>query len=694
MILKKISSSACLIVKNEENQLPGCLESIKDIVDEIIIVDTGSTDRSIKIAKSFRAKVYEHQWENDFSKHRNQAIKYASGNWILNIDADERLILSNGMNKVKFIETLSKLPQDCNAIMLAMRDINQQGEIVTEFMNARLVRNTADFHFEGIIHENPIFKGVSITLNGITLNHHGYHLPQEEMDKKRERNTNLLLKRVEKNPKDVAAYFYLANHYAFVLQITPDGLQKALKYGKKCIQLLPPNPTKWPSAFWGLFRMISEIYYLVGDKNKAEKWCLKGLKLIPDDPDLLFLMPKLAIANLKFDQSLKHGYAYLQSLEKYRQQPQLARGRVLLNISHDSEMAVQYRILISYLNLGDIAKAEEQWLIVKKFISSTDQTKMEYLRNLSVAGDVDRLLERTILFYLSSTPKNKSLLNSLIDYAVGTGAFDQTVANLLARLPDNESPNEINCYIADRLTKKGYYEQAVILLNPLYNRDAVDNQIITRLALAYEKEGNNELARELYDSHVKDSAVGSDFIINSMNFYKNINDQNALQTAVSILIGRHEHSELEDDILLFMIEFYWTSARYDDFLSATMVLLPRHILYLPEKLQDNIGIAEGYSALSSCLFEKEKHNQALQALLIAWSISGDPKYLHLLGNLFSTLDQPVTALQYYQEALNRDYITPEILDRMEAAHLKIKNDSGAEICRQMKKRFFNSVAEK
>ena len=88
-IERHVTISACMIVKNAEELLPQCLESVKDVVDEIIVVDTGSTDKSIEIAESYGAKMYHHPWENDFSKHRNQSIGYATGDWILWIDADE-----------------------------------------------------------------------------------------------------------------------------------------------------------------------------------------------------------------------------------------------------------------------------------------------------------------------------------------------------------------------------------------------------------------------------------------------------------------------------------------------------------------------------------------------------------------------------------------------------------------------------
>lgn len=89
-----------MMVKNEEEMLPRCLNSIKHLIDELIVVDTGSTDKTIEIAESFGAKIYHHPWENNFSKHRNQSLGYATGDWIIQIDADEEL---NGYQLKKMI---------------------------------------------------------------------------------------------------------------------------------------------------------------------------------------------------------------------------------------------------------------------------------------------------------------------------------------------------------------------------------------------------------------------------------------------------------------------------------------------------------------------------------------------------------------------------------------------------------------
>ena len=83
--------SLCMIVKNEAQALPRCLKSVKNVVDEIIVLDTGSTDKTPQIAKKLGAKIYKYEWCNDFSAARNEALKYVTGDWVLILDADETL---------------------------------------------------------------------------------------------------------------------------------------------------------------------------------------------------------------------------------------------------------------------------------------------------------------------------------------------------------------------------------------------------------------------------------------------------------------------------------------------------------------------------------------------------------------------------------------------------------------------------
>ncbi|MEM8777432.1 MAG: tetratricopeptide repeat protein [Cyanobacteria bacterium P01_G01_bin.49] len=83
--------SLCMIVKNEEENLPKCLESVKDVVDEMVVMDTGSTDKTVEIAQKFGATVPKFDWGNDFAEARNEALNHVTGDWVLILDADEIL---------------------------------------------------------------------------------------------------------------------------------------------------------------------------------------------------------------------------------------------------------------------------------------------------------------------------------------------------------------------------------------------------------------------------------------------------------------------------------------------------------------------------------------------------------------------------------------------------------------------------
>lgn len=206
--------SACMIVKNESQYLAQCLRSLHGVVDELIIVDTGSTDNTVEIARRFGAKIHHFQWQNDFAKARNYALAQASGRWILSLDADEELPSSTQ----KIIR--QKLQStDANGFLLTVRNLLPDGEL-TKYSDAKIIRlfeNNACHRFQGRIHEQV---GQSISRSGGTIQsddmvivHHGYRQKQAQGQARAGRNLSLLLTMCEEDPSDAYIHYQLGLTY-------------------------------------------------------------------------------------------------------------------------------------------------------------------------------------------------------------------------------------------------------------------------------------------------------------------------------------------------------------------------------------------------------------------------------------------------------------------------------------------------
>lgn len=148
---RDITVSLCMIVKNEEQTLAGCLSSVCDLVDEIVILDTGSTDRTKAIARQFDAAVYDFVWEDDFAKARNRAFELATQEYIFWLDADDILLPED---RLKFRALVSALPWQTDAVSMTYslaRD--EYGNITASLRRNRLVRRSCGFSWVGIVHE-------------------------------------------------------------------------------------------------------------------------------------------------------------------------------------------------------------------------------------------------------------------------------------------------------------------------------------------------------------------------------------------------------------------------------------------------------------------------------------------------------------------------------------------------------------
>ncbi|WP_202709049.1 glycosyltransferase [Sporosalibacterium faouarense] len=275
--------SLSMIVKNEENNLPRCLESIKDIVDEMIIVDTGSTDETVNIAKRYGAKVYSFKWNGNFSDARNFSLDKVSGDWILIMDADDEL---DQNDKPKVLSLLEDSKADIYFFQTLSYIGKKPGNDLVNNINIRLVRNNMGYRFHGAIHEqikveNPETKNrKKIEIEDIKVYHYGY-LNRDIINKdKRNRNIGILKNILEENPKDSFHLFNMGNEY-FALS----DYEKALEYYMKSYKNFNPNIGYSPKLILRIVNTLNELERY----NDELQYIKEGLRYYPKYTDLEYL---------------------------------------------------------------------------------------------------------------------------------------------------------------------------------------------------------------------------------------------------------------------------------------------------------------------------------------------------------------------------------------------------------------------
>ncbi|MDV2885598.1 glycosyltransferase family 2 protein [Alkalihalophilus pseudofirmus] len=145
-----ITISLCMIVKNEEKLLKRCLESVVDLVDEINIIDTGSTDTTIKIAKEYTDRVYPYKWNGHFADARNESFKYATKEYILYLDADDVI---KEEDRTKFKKLKNELPQDIDSVsMFYHAGLDAYGNVTLKYRRNRLVKRSKQYRWVGDVH--------------------------------------------------------------------------------------------------------------------------------------------------------------------------------------------------------------------------------------------------------------------------------------------------------------------------------------------------------------------------------------------------------------------------------------------------------------------------------------------------------------------------------------------------------------
>ncbi len=354
------SISLCMIVKNEEKYLPGCLESARPFVDEIIVVDTGSTDTTVEIAERFGAKVFHFPWNGNFSDARNESLRHAASDWILYLDADERLLTGNEMR------ALMPAPATiAYSVSIRSKHILPSGTVEQVNQYQRFFRRHPKIFFEGVVHEQVlpslIRMNKTIANSDLFIEHLGYGESLEKINEKCLRNSEMLLRQLEKNPLDYYAHYQLGNTYG-VMQRYDEAevhLLKAVEHDRNV------------SIRGSASNILVELEMHRSNLDRAEHWCRKSLNYVPVQVMAYWFLSGILTHKKKFEEAL-------QMIEHVRRNSKKPTG-----LAHDLSIAegeINFRSIVCYEGLANAAVAEGDSALAHAVVTKAEREGIRSLK--------------------------------------------------------------------------------------------------------------------------------------------------------------------------------------------------------------------------------------------------------------------------------------------------------------------------
>ena len=274
--------SLTMIVRDEEHNLPACLESAAGLFDEVVVVDTGSRDRTAEIAGSFGAKVFDFVWVDDFAAARNAALARATGDYAFWLDADDVI---DPLQRERLRELLAGLgtgERPAYVVRCACDPDSQGGGGETVVDHIRLFPLRGDVRWSYRVHEQilPALRraGVPVRWSDVTVRHTGYSDPATRR-RKLARDEKILLEELADRPDDPFVLFNLG-----AIAVERQDWQSALGHLRRSLAGSAPTD----SIVHKLHALIARAHQMLGDPAAALAACAAGLALLPDDAELTF----------------------------------------------------------------------------------------------------------------------------------------------------------------------------------------------------------------------------------------------------------------------------------------------------------------------------------------------------------------------------------------------------------------------
>lgn len=308
--------SQCMIVKNEERNIEKALSWGKGIVWEQIVVDTGSTDRTVEVAKRLGAKVFHFPWQDDFSAAKNFAVSKASGDWIAFLDADEYFPLEEPKKLMPLLERFDR--EGYCAVMTSWFQVREDESIFAGGKQIRLFKRTEGLVYQNRIHEVLVLHGkgiLSYTADAadlLAIYHTGYTGSDAYNKEKGERNIRLLLMELKEHPDNYPLMSYLGDAY-----LRKRDSKEAKRWYYMAIERMPDKLHRHDMisamTFWKLMMILIEE----NDEKALLKLYEKAVRSLPQESDFDFIVGRFYAKKNEFEKAAFHLKRCLSLLETY-----------------------------------------------------------------------------------------------------------------------------------------------------------------------------------------------------------------------------------------------------------------------------------------------------------------------------------------------------------------------------------------
>ncbi len=476
--------SLCMIVKNEEELLPTCLESIRNYVDEIIIVDTGSIDRTVEVATKYNAKIFHHPWENSFSKARNFSLKYATCDWILILDADEQIDVDDA-HRLKPLLSES----DADLIYLQVLDKTLEDEIVSVSNSERLFRNHLGIQYEGIVHNSLKYNCSTEIANDIKIFHYGYNLDEEKMERKFVRTSTLLREQIKNDPLNPMPHHFLAIAFS-----SRNKYDECIDEALQAIKLFELNNINTNVMLLTCYT-VSLAFYNKNDMVNAEDFALKAVNLYPDYQDGYYILSTIYMRNKDYDKCVYSTKRYLDLVDRMKSNP-----ATVLQIPYNNIQNVWHaltRLTIVYFEQNRDSQGIQA---LKEAVNIADHKNDPYLSigKYFIEQNNFELAEKVLNIGLKNYPQNKRILYYISELYEKYNKSDKAI-NYFNKILDIY-PEEILAQYKIGLLhmKHGRYKDAINVFKSLCSGPKDHIGALYNLGIAYELISEIPHAKETY----------------------------------------------------------------------------------------------------------------------------------------------------------------------------------------------------